>query len=406
MRMRVSILAAVLLVAACQSSTPPESPSEPGPSASASEVPSVAPSASAAAEPGWEVVTFAGAGGPAIAREVAAFEGGFVAVGVAFDEPLPDLGPTPPHEGRIWFSEDGTSWEDVTPSAELVNVHLDDLYVRGDGTLVAIGLASTPFDFGVEPVGRAVWESTDGLSWASAAGPILGAQSNVEAGEQGYLALAYPGLDNSSPSLVFSADGVAWNPVRDLPDGSFDLDAGDEGFVVVGDIRGPLDVEPVPYVVASGDGEEWVSSSDPPEGIPSVGALGSDWVLTAWDFSSAVPIWTSMNGLDWSMSGSVQLEEVVVDAQTTLGAFPAGLVSSGSTLVLATTLYREGTFVVHGTEHISPDGITWDALPFPPSTVGVQDSGSRVEGAVDADGFLLLVGQQNGEAAFWTGPLD
>jgi hypothetical protein len=405
MRMRVSILAAVFLLAACQSSTQPESPSEPGPSASASEVPSVAPSASDAPASGWEVVTFAGAGGPAIAREVVAFDGGFVAVGVAFDEPLPNLGPTPSHEGRIWFSADGFSWEDVTPSAGLVNVHLDDLYVRGDGTLVAIGTASTPSDFGVEPVGRAVWESTDGQSWASASGPILGARFNVEVGEQGYIAVAYPGLDNASPSLVLSADGVVWNAVRDLPDGSFDLDAGDEGFVVIGDTRAPFDPEPVPYVVASGDGEEWLSSGNPPAGVLSVGALRGDWVLTAWDFTPNVPVWTSTNGLDWSMSGSVPLDEYVVDAQTNYG-FPAGLVSSGSTVVLATTLVQEGAFVIHGTEHISPDGITWDALPFPPSTLGVQDSGSRVEGAVDGDGFLLLVGQQNGEAAFWTEPLD
>jgi hypothetical protein len=113
-----------------------------------------------------------------------------------------------------------------------------------------------------------------------------------------------------------------------------------------------------------------------------------------------------MNGLDWAMSGSVPMDEAAVDAQTTLHAFPAGLASSGSTVVLATTLVQEGAFVIHGTEHISPDGITWDALPFPPSTLGVQDSGSRVEGAADGDGFLVLVGQQDGEAAIWTGPLD
>jgi hypothetical protein len=395
--MRVSILAAVLLVAACQSSTPESSPSE-GESEPASVEPSAEPSASATPI-GSGVTTFGLGPGPAMARDVAAFEGGFVAVGVQYADSLPNLGPPPEHEGRIWLSADGLVWDDVTPGGQLTNVDLSEVYARTDGTLVAIGGVSQVVSGGTEVSSLGAWESADGETWQSIPPPVSGLQLNIEVGGVGYIALAYPSLDSTAPTLWLSSDGASFDQVNQLPDAVFDVDAGDQGFVVVSQA----------YIVASGDGLQWVPASNPPGGAASPAALGGDWITTTWVFGQPATSWFSADGLSWGQSGTITMGQVQADPQTACVEYPTGLVSTTSAVFMSTTLSgpcSEGGFIVHGTVFWSSDGAAWTALPFPAGQVGTSHSGSRVDGAMEANDVLVLAGQLDRQAALWTNPLD
>jgi hypothetical protein len=394
-----------LLTAACQpSASETASSSETAPSSGA---PSVAPSATPLPA-GWQVTTFDDADGPAIARDVTSLEEKLVAVGVEFSEALPDLGPTPPHGGRIWWSAEGFTWEDVTPTDELENVDLNEVFLQSDGTLVALGVASVPNadGTGVDSSQGVAWESTDGQTWQPVAPPIPGGQRvQVENGELGYVALAYPGVDNVGATLWFSIDGSAWEQVRELPFGFFDLDAGDEGFVVVGDTHHADEANFEPYIVASGDGHEWVRSEDEPVGAFYAAALGGDWITVTWDFAETVTGWLSANGLDWAESGTVAVETVNADPQTICREYPTGLASTGTHVILTTTLSgpcSEGGFIINKGAFLTDDGAAWEALPFPDGTVGEAQSGSRVDGAEENDTVLVLAGQLDGQAALWT----
>ena len=77
--------------------------------------------------------------------------------------------------------------------------------------------------------------------------------------------------------LWFSADGRSWEKVRQLRDGFFGMDAGDEGFVVAG-TQGPYGQPFAPFAIASADGREWFEASSPPNDMVSVAAIEGDWL--------------------------------------------------------------------------------------------------------------------------------
>jgi hypothetical protein len=381
---------------------PAASPSSSSPAASPS-TPASSPSMglSPSATPGSGLAAFGTGPGPAIARDVVSFGAGFVAVGAQFGGVIPNFGPLPAHEGRIWLSDDGISWEDATPNGLFGNVDLTDVFVRTDGFLVALGGVSQPVPGGTELASLGVWESADGEAW-SVAPPVPGLRVNVEAGAVGYLSLAYAGLDNASPTLWFSSDGAGWTQVYQLPTGAFDVDAGTEGFVAVGD-----------SIVASGDGQAWVVAPSPPTGAFGSAALDGDWVTVTWSFSQPpgqpATSWFSADGLAWAQSGTVSMAQVPLDPQTTCHEYPTNLVSIANTVVLSTSLAgpcSEGGFVVYGTTHASTDGATWSPLPFPVGTPGMTHTGSQVFGAAANGGTLVLVGELNSQAALWTNPLN
>jgi hypothetical protein len=405
MRARIATVLAIAgaVLVACQS-TASESPS-----ASASAAPSSSPSSAApspSATPIGSVVTTFGTGpGSAIARDVAAFDEGFVAVGVQLSAAIPNFGFVPPHEGRIWLSADGLAWQDVTPSNSLTNVDLTEVFVRTDGDLVVLGRVSQVVPGGTEVASLGAWESADGGTWQSIPSPIPGLLVNVETGEVGYIAVAYADAQQNAPVVRYSSDGASWSQVFQLPDGAFDVDAGDEGFVVIGLTPSGA------YIAASGDGQGWVVSASPPagDGPSQPAALEGDWVTATWDLGQPATAWSSANGLDWGQSGTIPMAQVTPDPQFTCHEYPTELVSTASAVVLSTSLSypcSEGGFVVYGSTHVSSDGATWNALPFPSGVVGNTHSGSQVNGAAEVNDVLVFVGELNGQAAFWTNPLD
>ena len=85
------------------------------PAASATPTQGPAPTEDGASQGfGWQAVaSFGGDGGPSIVHDVAATGEQLVAVGVAYRQPLPNVGPTPPHRARVWTSADGASCSEV-----------------------------------------------------------------------------------------------------------------------------------------------------------------------------------------------------------------------------------------------------------------------------------------------------
>lgn len=95
-------------------------------------------------------------------REVAAVEGGFVAVGSRTEDN--DL------NGAVWFSADGTAWEEVdvpTMGGEGRQALLT--VANAEGIVVAGGYSVPPGD---EQGNAVVWRSQDGRNWSAASAPL------------------------------------------------------------------------------------------------------------------------------------------------------------------------------------------------------------------------------------------
>lgn len=377
------------------------------PSVEASEPPPSSPTAGLS----WtEAASFPVDGGASTVNAVAAHDRGLVAVGVAYEAPLPILGPTPPHEGRVWFSTDGTAWEDVTPSGTFDRVDLRWLLATSDGALIAHGWQESADGFAI---GAAVaFESRDGRTWQAIDQPFgEGSWPNTMAqGGQGAVAVV---VDPTVPTLSvwWSGDGRAWDRVQDLgAELSFALGAGDEGFVVAG-TRGSDANSAAPYAIASGDGRTWFEAETPPAAAAAVAARGGDWVALSTDRPVVLGepgdarVWSSADGLSWTEIGGHALETVETGAGSSCTELPASLLAAGRWLVSGTTLSfgcSEGGVVTKGTQRISLDGDAWSALPFGAATTDAG-LGTRVADAIDADGRLVLVGERDRVATFWIG---
>ncbi|MDQ2674360.1 MAG: hypothetical protein M3Y40_06860, partial [Chloroflexota bacterium] len=261
---------------AAQSDSPPATTASP-PIESAGPTPTPQPTPSGpppTADLAWtQVASFGTPDMPSMVNDVVRSDGGLVAVGVAYEAVLPNVGPTPPHEGRVWLSTDGSSWQDVTPDGTFGSATLQHVLVTADSRLIAYGSVDTD-ELGAQRF--AAWEATAGGQWdeigtgyPDGSWPMLMAQ-----GARGHVAVV---AEPATPSMAawFSTDGRSWERVHDLgPEGAYAVGAGDEGFVIVGS-QGTAQ-EPV--TLASGDGRSWFEGDSPP-GIPAgVASRGGDWV--------------------------------------------------------------------------------------------------------------------------------
>lgn len=388
----------------------PTASAAPTTQASASAVPSATPEpepTAAAVDLAWTVTASFGAeGGATVATEVASHPGGLVAVGTAFEHPLPNLGPTPPRGGRIWTSSDGRTWEDTTPDGTFADAVLRHVYSAADGTLIVLGTRTSDFiDAGTST--HLAWESTDAVAWrdTQTGFPEGSSVASLEHGPVGYLALVFaPGATHGS-ELWFSPDGRAWERVRSLIDGEVHIGAGPEGFVVSGR-QGAYGGEQHAFTIASADGRAWFEASNPPPNASGVMPLGSDWLILDHEIGRPNAVtWHSANGLDWSPHGELSLQTAEVEGAE-CAEFPAAPQAAGPWLVSGTILSypcSEGSSAVYGSHWISTDGRSWTMLPFDPGTPGTQGSGSLVNDAVMLDGRLILVGESNFMATFWIG---
>lgn len=388
-----------LVASASHVVSPTESPTPP-PSPTATES---APSTSLR----WTATaSFDGDGGPSMVNDVAVGSSHVVAVGVAYRSALPGVGPLPPHRARIWTSADGRSWSEVDLGPAAANVRLEHVVVRADGSFLALGTRSVADADGrvTGDSGPVAWSSIDGHEWADASVPFATSPSAVAQGSAGYLA-ASRGTAALGSRVWHSLDGVSWTLAIESGVDLADLEAGIEGFAGVG--RDPRDGGVTLF--ASADGREWFTAADPPPGVVQVAPLGSDWLAIS-ALSDTVPtgaLWFSANGLEWREHGAIGLTEPdVASAPGQCGEYPREMSAAGSWLVVSTELSypcSEGGFAVHARQWISSDGSAWAQLPFEPGTPGDARSGADVTDAAELDGSLILVGEEDGRAAFWFG---
>ena len=337
------------------------------------------------------------------------FGSGLIAVGVDYEQRLPILGPTPAHNGRIWSSDDGRAWEDVTPPDGFANVALKDVIQRTDGMLLAVGDVAEPNQYGdLETVGIGAGQSSDGITWEEA---DIGLPSDrwirdLVQGDQGIVAVAWKVGDTHGSEIWFSADGRSWERIRHLNHGAFGLDAGTEGFVAVGGTDQYIE-DAATFALASADGREWFEAANPPQSGVSVAAIGGDWVALSaneeldegWIATS-----TSENGLDWSVPTTVEADEVRSRTDDDGCPLVPSLISTGERVILRTFLgglCSEGGVRNFGPHLVRTDAGDWQALPFAPRDAESGGSGSWVSAAEVLDGTLVLAGEVNGQAAFW-----
>jgi hypothetical protein len=336
------------------------------------------------------------------------FGTGLIAVGVSYEEPLPILGPTPAHTGRIWASDDGRSWEDVSPASVLANVTIRDVIQRADGTLLAVGDVAAPNQYGdLETERSGAWESSDGIIWEEADSGLPSDRwvRDFVHGNRGIVAIAWLVGDTHGSEIWFSADGRAWERIRHLAHGAFGIDAGTEGFVAAGAMDPYIQPGGV-FAIASANGREWFEAADPPEFAVHVAAIGGDWVAVSSneDLEQGwIAISTSANGLDWSGPLAVEADEVRHRIDESGCWLRPSLISAGEWLILRTSLgglCGEGNATGFGPHLVLTDADDWEALPLSTLESGGA-SGLWVAAVEVVDGTLVLAGESNGQATFW-----
>ena len=398
--------------AAPSTSAPPsdsgaEPPSE-EPSSSGRAAPSVTPAptdepAPPTTELAWTTTgSYPIAAGLSMVDAVIRFDERYIALGVEYEQPLPNLGPTPPHRARVWTSDDGRTWEPVTLGPGFETVRLGTPVLRPDGALLSFGARSVIEDAGMFDAEPAAWTTTDGVTWTEIDPPLEGMASSIEQGAMGMLTVVRPSPSSDVHELWLSGDGVTWERTHSLEADYLDVGAGDEGFAAVGWI-GQDDGRPIS--IASADGRRWIEGS-PPAFSPylEVASFAGDWVVVD-DPGGTAPTWFSANGLDWAAHGEVPLRTIPL-TDVECREYRAQLTSAGPWLVTSTELTypcSEGGFTVHGTQYLSVDGAAWTALPLAEGTAGENRSGARVNDALAIGAGLILVGEENGAATFWFG---
>ena len=301
----------LMLLAACSAAPQAASPSV-TPAGAAS--PSLQPSPTTMPSPGLAVQLPIGSPGPVAWRAtdtfdaspatsyvtaVAAWSGGFVAVGSAWEAEFHVNAEMP----ALWTSVDGRSWEQQPIELGIDDVTLIGVAPRSDGRLLLVGRAPGSGANPDAPPPRSVaWVSDDAATWEEFALPISddATIASLAHGPKGYVLGAStpyvefaPGTDQTPGELWFSANGIDWTKTYE---GAADVVAGDEGFVAV---QSALAAGPS-AVAASADGLTWVPSDPVAAPLLDVAPLGGDWVATGYGGEPAtIFVFHSANGLQW-----------------------------------------------------------------------------------------------------------
>lgn len=221
----------------------------------------------------------------AYVTDVAAWRGGFVAIGGGYETAYQVAAEIP----GLWTSPDGQLWEARPIELAMDDASLIGVAPRSDGRLLMVanvrgsGAASEP-----SAARSMAWISDDGVNWepTELSGVGNGPVTSLDHGPRGYVLTAQ---DN----VWFSADGIEW---RLSYEGAAGAVAGDEGFVAIRVARdGSLRA-----VIASADGKEWYESAATSATLVDVAAMGGDWVAVGYSPAPhTLTVWHSANGLDW-----------------------------------------------------------------------------------------------------------
>ena len=251
------------------------------------------------------------AGGTAMTA-VAAWRGGFIAVGRAQD------GATGVVVAAVWLSSDGLAWSRVPGegfgAGELTGIAAGPAgpgaaHATGAGTgrIVAVGTAPPTTVDGIQHVTSVAWISDDGATWRRVTAPALaaGAMRAVVAGGPGFVAVGSGAADDRAMAWT-SPDGVDWTAVPGvtsflnytLPIRAHAVAATGSGLVAVGWKSDGGNGSAVAWT--SPDGVRWDRVPDVPsfsggemDGIASVGSGLVAVGLTGYPDNDAAYAWTS-----------------------------------------------------------------------------------------------------------------
>lgn len=359
---------------------------EPAPSVAESITPSPTPEPATGLPASWTAAaTIREEARTIVVTGMTSWDGGAIAVGTRYaDDSFGVFGPPPEPTGRVWATDDGRSWTDVTPAGIFEGVQLGDVFATMDGTLVLTGteiVDMTTFERATR-----VWTSEDGRAWQPGwldPIPTDALFGPMAIGPRGYaLVTSEPGGSTSSQRIWHSADGRAWEAtfvLSDLDEGGAvgglrGIEAGDEGFVAAVYRAATGDrYEETPGVIASGDGRSWVIGPFGAELPDLVVPWGPDWLGMkgtsddeAWDDGVTFQAFRSANGLDWSGAGTLTFGTVDIE-DTFCVEFPVWTVVARGAAYLRTSLaYPCGEGQVHlpGRAWATEDGVTWAQLPL------------------------------------------
>jgi hypothetical protein len=157
-------------------------------------------------------------------------------------------------------STDGSTWTDVSQSAQMPSALLESVAAYQGGYVVVGAVNAGPR---TETATPAAWVSADGRSWTGTAvdlAPTAGGEfGRVVAGADGLLAWAGPREMHTGPrftSVWTSPDGLTWSP-GDLPTGVTGLVAADGTRIVA---LGPMPSLATDPALWPGISEGWVST--------------------------------------------------------------------------------------------------------------------------------------------------
>ena len=371
----------------------------------------VIPSASSSVslpDASWtEVAVFGTDGGIERVLDVADTPFGFIAVGEMYPGTALQPFGSVPNQARIWQSDGGREWQDVTPVG-LGAASLRRVVALTDASVVAFGSVAAEDVAGMPTLVPRTWTTQDGNSWDQVELLVEGDQVlDLVSGGQGHLVVT---RNDAGGTDIWHASQL-WDVNRVLGT-SFDgrwgsIAAGPEGFVV---IQMTLDPEGVTStILASGDGIEWHEAGSAPSDMQFVAPIGSDWVAVGSgpvedrSESTTTASWFSANGLEWSVIGQLALEAVGLPGGDGCREFVSDLISAGDVLVASTVLSYpcgEGGVVRFGRSSTTSDGSSWEAFPFA-GPIAADTRGTTVNAATPIGDETLLVGERDFQAVFW-----
>ena len=330
-------------------------------------------------------------GGEQILLDVAAFGGGFVAVGRDSNGPE--------SHAFVLHSGDGRRWNEVPGDDLRFNrAEISSLVAVGE-RLYGIGSASTD-DRGGSRV--AVWVTRDGRSWQAADGPFDDAYSTSLAGDDHGLLMLGGDSQRDGPMAWNSTDGLAWEAQPlDLPVRAADVQFGElmaveDGWMAAGSVSSGPDGPSAPVVWRSADGVAWSchvldAGGSSRSHASALYRSGHGWLLVGGvsdgcGFGASCPAqqstWTSPDGLAWS-DAVLDADPIQMGASAYAGR-DDGFIGVGN----GTWLSRDGRDWVRVS-----DGETSGALDGQTDAVVMIDDGTLVAAGTLHD--------RNGSAGSW-----
>jgi hypothetical protein len=294
---------------------------------------------------------FGGPGGQEM-WDVAAWEGGFVAVGVDTQIPDPVISEHPPQIAAVWTSPDGVSWSRVQHDVsvfggsgrqEMWSVAASEL------GLVAVGFDEEgPMNGSAE--NQAIWVSRDGAAWTQVPpGFVAGIMHEVAATATGFIGVG----DSNGAAVWTSPDGVSWTLVS----------------------GGPVDV----------DGTH----------MTSVAVSDSAYVATGADADRRAAMWTSADGETWTRRVSDPNSFASnVEQGLDIAESPAGIVAVGNNYPNTRSEQPAESAI-----WISPNPEAWSRIPEDDALF----ADALIQAVAVSDAAVVVAGSDRERAAIWVG---